>query len=51
MARLIQGIVAVGVFGALCGIAKVKVLDPIAENKQDVEDLLVLISDLSGKEN
>ena len=35
---------------AACGLVKIKVLDPIAENRQDLEDLTVLISDMSGKE-
>lgn len=45
------GIAAVVFVIAACGFVKIKVLDPIAKNKQDVEDLVVLVSDMSGKED
>lgn len=49
MEFLIGAAVAVIVIAA-GGLFKIKVLDRIKENAQDVEDLTVLISDMSGKE-
>lgn len=43
-------VAGIAVVIAACGLVKIKVLDPIAENRQDLEDLTVLISDMSGKE-
>lgn len=42
-------IIAVAVI-AVGGIIKKKIFDPIAANAQDIEDLTVLISDMSGKD-
>lgn len=49
MEFLIGAAVAVIVIAA-GGLFKIKVLDRIKENAQDVEDLTVLISDMSGKD-
>lgn len=43
-------VAALAVIIAACGVVKIKILDPIAENRQDLEDLTVLISDISGTE-
>lgn len=44
------GVAAAAIVIAVCGVVKIKVLDPIKTNAQDIEDLTVLISDMSGKE-
>jgi hypothetical protein len=44
------GITAAVLVIAACGVVKVKILDPLAENTQDLQDLVVLVSDMSGKE-
>lgn len=49
MEFLIGAAVAVIVIAA-GGLFKIKVLDRIKENAQNVEDLTVLISDMSGKD-
>lgn len=43
-------VAALAVVIAACGVVKIKILEPIAENRQDLEDLTVLISDISGTE-
>jgi hypothetical protein len=48
--RLIDASVIAAALFAICGLAKTKIIDPITEIEQDVDDLTVLISDLSGKE-
>lgn len=43
-------VAGIAVVVAACGLAKIKILDPITEIRQDLEDLTVLISDMNGKE-
>lgn len=44
------GAVATAIVIAIGGIIKKKIIDPITKNTQDIEDLTVLISDISGKD-
>ena len=44
------GIAAAVLVVAVCGVVKVKILDPLTENTQDLQDHVVLVSDMSGKE-
>lgn len=44
------GAVATVIIIAVGGIIKKKIVDPITKNTQDIEDLTVLISDISGKD-
>lgn len=44
------GAIATVIVIAIGGIIKKKIIDPITKNTQDIEDLTVLISDISGKD-